>query len=801
MDAVSRSRGSRLPYDGVGFAFLPGDGLIGIDLDNMLDPETGELNERALAIVKACASYTEWSPSKKGLHIICKGANPRGTNKSDKIGVEVFSGAQYFTFTGEHYGSAPTEVTEISELALRRLHATVDEAKGKRPAKAKAPQAGQPGDAPQAGQGQAASNLDNDFKRVNDAAMRSFDAWVPALFPAAKRVAKGYRVASAALGRELEEDLTFHEEGIKDFGVHDLGDPREGRRTPIDVVIEWSAHKKPAEALHWLAGKLGMTLAKPARGRAGARGGAGGPPPEDDEPPGDGRPLPVIKWKQGFLRHCVDEGEAALMASEARIYQRSGMLVRVVRRDSAIARNYKRDPGILGFQVVDQPYLVEAFTDAARWEKWDGRAEAWRRINAPEQAAATYLSRIGRWRLPKLWSVISAPTLRPDGTVLQNPGYDEETATWYDPGQVKFPAIPEEPTLEDARAALKLLRDAFKTFPFVTPADESVLLSAVLTSLVRRSVPHAPLVGFSAPTSSSGKTLLADLISIIAVGVRAPAMKYPETDEEAAKLALAALMEGDPIILIDNVDRPLGGDWLCTILTSETYRQRMLGRSEMVSVPSSSLWLATGNNLVLFGDLRTRSLVCKIDAKVEHPEQRAFPEEIKDTLARRRPELVAAGLTVMRAFIATDQRVAEFVKPWGRFEQWTEMVRAPLVWLDMEDPCLTIAEIENEDPERGELLRVLTTWRASFGIEERTASAAIKRARDGVEGLRSDTDRALEEVLRDICRDRAGALDAKRLGKWLSRHVARRVEGMALVKGAPIDHSHTYKVEVLAKNN
>src|SRR5262249_28748879 len=54
----------------------------------------------------------------------------------------------------------------------------------------------------------------------------------------------------------LEEDLSFHAEGIKDFGVHDLGDPRGGSRTPIDIVEQY-LHKDFKEAVRWLAQKLG----------------------------------------------------------------------------------------------------------------------------------------------------------------------------------------------------------------------------------------------------------------------------------------------------------------------------------------------------------------------------------------------------------------------------------------------------------------------------------------------------------------------------------------------------------------
>jgi len=110
---------SRLGYDGIGFAFLPDDGLIGIDLDNMIDPATGEVSERCLAIIKECDSYTEYSPSKKGVHIFVLGSTE--TFKSNKIGVEVFCNAQYFTFTGDHVSGTPQTVNALDDKVLRRL--------------------------------------------------------------------------------------------------------------------------------------------------------------------------------------------------------------------------------------------------------------------------------------------------------------------------------------------------------------------------------------------------------------------------------------------------------------------------------------------------------------------------------------------------------------------------------------------------------------------------------------------------------------------------------------------------------
>lgn len=81
---------------------------------------------------------------------------------------------------------------------------------------------------------------DDFFGRVNEAAMGALGAWVPALFPSAREYVGGYRVSSVDLGRDLEEDLSLVPEGIVDFGVADMGDEREGKRSPIDTVLEWA---------------------------------------------------------------------------------------------------------------------------------------------------------------------------------------------------------------------------------------------------------------------------------------------------------------------------------------------------------------------------------------------------------------------------------------------------------------------------------------------------------------------------------------------------------------------------------
>ena len=115
---------ARLGFDGVGFAFLPGDGLIGIDLDIHDDPEK---QTRASTILAACNSWAETSPSGKGMHIIVSGETE--TFKHNGIGIEVFCGRQFFTMTGNHIAGSPETINPIAPDVLAKLQRTVQAAK------------------------------------------------------------------------------------------------------------------------------------------------------------------------------------------------------------------------------------------------------------------------------------------------------------------------------------------------------------------------------------------------------------------------------------------------------------------------------------------------------------------------------------------------------------------------------------------------------------------------------------------------------------------------------------------------
>jgi primase-polymerase (primpol)-like protein len=106
---------------GVGFVFTRATGIVGVDIDKCRNPETGEIDAEALAIVKDLRSYTELSQSGCGLHILCRGTLPTDGGRRGQI--EVYWHGRYFVMTGQHLDDSVDEIQDSQE-ALERLWAT-----------------------------------------------------------------------------------------------------------------------------------------------------------------------------------------------------------------------------------------------------------------------------------------------------------------------------------------------------------------------------------------------------------------------------------------------------------------------------------------------------------------------------------------------------------------------------------------------------------------------------------------------------------------------------------------------------
>jgi putative DNA primase/helicase len=94
-------------FNGTGLVLELATGIIGIDIDHVAP--NGKLLDTGARIVSELNSYTEWSPSRTGIHILLEGFLPEGCKR--KVGdYEMYDRAQFLTFTGWHLEGTPETI-------------------------------------------------------------------------------------------------------------------------------------------------------------------------------------------------------------------------------------------------------------------------------------------------------------------------------------------------------------------------------------------------------------------------------------------------------------------------------------------------------------------------------------------------------------------------------------------------------------------------------------------------------------------------------------------------------------------
>jgi len=337
--------------------------------------------------------------------------------------------------------------------------------------------------------------------------------------------------------------------------------------------------------------------------------------------------------------------------------------------------------------------------------------------NPPPSVCRTILEI--RRNLKPLKGVITAATLRQDGTVLNQPGYDASSELYL--AEKQLVPISDTPSNEQASAALNTLMQPFDSFPFVDNLAWSVHLAALLTASIRSSIPTAPGFVYDAPTQGSGKSLLAACTAMIATG-RSPAV-WPHVStqnaEEIRKRMFTALKEGERALVWDNVIGTFDSAPIAAILTSPSVKDRLLNSQNLMEVPNRALLLLTGNNFTPAGDMGRRVLICRIDPKSETPFARHFDENPLETCTYNRQQMVAAALTLIRFQLT---RNTSRLGDTGSFTEWDKFVRQTILYLGetiAKKRCVDISKsiVNNtqQDPENEVLTTLYHTWTETFG--------------------------------------------------------------------------------------
>lgn len=494
------------------------------------------------------------------------------------------------------------------------------------------------------------------------------------------------------------------------------------------------------------------------------------------------------------LHEAVVDAEKLLISNDnIPIYQRAGILVYIATIPTSPQEG---GAATLMIKEMNQLLLTTFLAHNINFITLNSKGET-KPINCPENIAR-YMMAQPEYKFRVLKGIINAPTLRRDNSILDKPGYDKQSGLLFIPDDCTFNQVPEHPSKENAENALNELLFILRGFPFADKVSLSVALAAILTATIRQSIRTAPLFAFTAPTPASGKTLLADIVSLIATGKSNSVIPQADSEAEEKKRILGLLNEGSQIICIDNVDRGFGSAALCSILTQTDYKDRILGLNETKSVPTSATFLVTGNNLTFVGDITTRALLCTIDPKVEHPEERSFDTDLRSYIPKNRADLISCCLTILRAYhVAGSPK--QNIKPFARFEEWSGLVRSALVWLGLDDPCESRKGIEQNDPTRLLLASLLSSWYEIFGEEGKKIKEVIAVTKHIDSG--DEQGEKLKESLLELAGDRKGEINSSTLANKLSSFKGRIEKGYFLEKVGTHQGTTLWSVKKIKEEN
>lgn len=464
--------------------------------------------------------------------------------------------------------------------------------------------------------------------------------------------------------------------------------------------------------------------------------------------------------------------ESPALNDGARVFVRGGVLVHVVESEEieTEGRTMVRDlPSCLVRERISQAVrLVEKVESKGGVEIREVRPPSW-------LVESIYRRGAYGGAVKPLVGVIESPTIRGDGSIVQEPGYDLTTGLIFSP-KVDFPAVPTTPSQADAEQAIAALREVLVDFPLAEDADASAWIAMVLSMIGRSSVNgHVPLFAVTANVRGSGKSLLVDAATLIAYGHRAARKAFTRNDEEMRKAITAVALAATPSVLFDNLDVQLGGSALDAAITSATWSDRLLGQSRMTGdLPMRTIWSATGNNMAFGSDVGRRVLPIRLQSPLETPEDRSGfrHHDLLSWVEAERPRLAVAALTILRAYFVAGCPVQPG-GDWGSFERWSAIIRGSIVWAGGADPLLTRTTALAGDDTAALLGKLIV------GIETADPSGlglTTKEIEQKTFGSHSDAPdhEALAEAVFEICGER---FNGRKFGRRVRGFVGRVWQG------------------------
>ena len=414
--------------------------------------------------------------------------------------------------------------------------------------------------------------------------------------------------------------------------------------------------------------------------------------------------------------------------------------------------------------------------------------------------------------IPVVRAINTAPLVMMSGQVIDGVGLDRNTGLVHRIDPLLRACVPTNPpTEQDVRDALIFLLDDWLVDVALDRVGKCIAIMLAMTLIERALLPERPAFFVTAGQRSSGKTTLVIMITLAALGRRAAAAAWSEYSEERKKALFSYLRQSLACLVWDNI--PRGAAISCphieAALTASDISDRVLGVSQVETVPSTTVQIFTGNSITPFGDMVSRSLMLALNVDRPDPENRAFEHADPLTWTQsNRAKIVRALYTLLIAGALNrpkQQEAKTRFKTWWKYVGWPMEYAASLLGIEVDCTELMRAG-EAEDEEALAVSAVLTIMREIWRDRTFTAMDVVEAMTPGTHMDHSDTAKAetLADALAELAGRRLERPSARSIDKFLGNRLVRRPawigdgQTVATLKKSVGHNANTYRIHLSA---
>ena len=406
--------------------------------------------------------------------------------------------------------------------------------------------------------------------------------------------------------------------------------------------------------------------------------------------------------------------------------------------------------------------------------------------------------------IPVVRAINTAPLVTMSGQVIDGVGLDRDTGLVHRIDPLLRACLPQNPPTEvDVREALNYLLEEWLIDVALDRVGKCIAIMLAMTLIERPLLPERPAFFVTAGQRGGGKTTLVSMITLAALGRRAAAARWSDNSEERKKALFSYLRQSVACVAWDNI--PRGAAISCphieAALTASEISDRVLGVSQVETVPSATVQIFTGNSMTPRGDMASRTLMLALSVSRPDPENREFAHA--DPLAwthANRPKIVRALYTLLIAG-ALNRPKQQGAKT--RFKTWWHLVGWPVEYAaGLIGTTVNCTELmrggEVGDEEASAASAALTIMRGIWGDGAFTAMDVVKAMT-----LEMHSE-ALAEALGELVGKRLDKPTAHSIGKLFQKRLVGRHawigdrQAVATLKKSVGHNANTYRIHVAA---